>query len=55
MATVRGDITDDELLQLPKDGNKYEVVDGELRVSPAGLLHEIVIARLIFPRQPARP
>jgi Uma2 family endonuclease len=40
-------ITDEELLQLPKDGNKYEVVDGELVVmSPAGFTHEEVIARL---------
>jgi Uma2 family endonuclease len=40
-------ITDDELLQLPEDGNKYEVVDGELVVSPgAGLRHERVIMRL---------
>ena len=41
-------ITDEELLQLPKDGNKYEVVDGELVVSPgAGLRHERIVARLI--------
>jgi Uma2 family endonuclease len=46
MATPRA-ITDEELLQLPKDGNKYEVVDGELRMSPAGLLHEEVVARLL--------
>jgi hypothetical protein len=35
MSTIRV-ISDEELLQLPKDGNKYELVDGELRVSPAG-------------------
>jgi Uma2 family endonuclease len=39
-------ITDEELLQLPKDGNKYEVVDGELVVSPASFTHEEVIAKL---------
>jgi Uma2 family endonuclease len=40
-------ITDDELLQLPKDGNKYEVVDGELVVSPgAGLPHERLVMLL---------
>jgi Uma2 family endonuclease len=40
-------ITDEELLQLPEDGNKYEVVDGELVVSPgAGLRHERVIMQL---------
>ena len=42
-------ITDEELLQLPKDGHKYEVVDGELRVSPAGLRHERIVPR----RRPA--
>jgi Uma2 family endonuclease len=47
MATSRTTITDDELLRLPKDGNKYEVVDGELRISPAGLRHERIVARLI--------
>ncbi len=47
MATAHSGISDEELLQLPKDGNKYEVVDGELRMSPAGLLHEIVVGRLI--------
>lgn len=40
-------ITDEELLQLPQDGNKYEVVDGELVVSPgAGLRHERIVMRL---------
>jgi Uma2 family endonuclease len=47
MATSRTTITDGELLRLPKDGNKYEVVDGELRMSPAGLRHERIVARLI--------
>jgi Uma2 family endonuclease len=46
MASTRV-ITDEELLQLPKDGNKYEVVDGELRVSPASFVHEEVIARIL--------
>lgn len=45
MATTRV-ISDEELLRLPKDGNKYEVVDGELRVSPAGWAHERVVANL---------
>lgn len=39
-------VSDDELLRLPKNGSKYEVVDGELRVSPAGWLHERIIMRL---------
>jgi Uma2 family endonuclease len=41
-------ITDDELMRLPKDGRKYELVDGELRVSPgAGVWHEWVVAALL--------
>lgn len=47
MATARTTISNDELLRLPKDGHKYEVVDGELRMSPAGVLHELVVGRLI--------
>jgi Uma2 family endonuclease len=46
MATARTTITDQELLRLPRDGNKYEVVEGELRMSPAGWLHERIVARL---------
>jgi Uma2 family endonuclease len=46
MATTRS-ITDAELLRLPKDGQKYELVDGELRaMSPAGWKHEITVVRL---------
>ena len=40
-------ITDEELLQLPKDGHKYEVVDGELVVSPVGFWHDVIVARVI--------
>lgn len=40
--------TDDELLALPDDGNKYEVMKGELIVSPAGIEHEEVGVRLIL-------
>jgi Uma2 family endonuclease len=36
-------ITDDELLQLPKDGHKYEVVDGELVATLVDMQHEMVI------------
>ena len=40
-------ISDDELLQLPKDGHKYEVVDGKLvAMSPAGMRHEGIVTEL---------
>jgi Uma2 family endonuclease len=45
MATTA--ISDEELFQLPQDGNKYEVVDGELRMSPAGWRHERAVSALI--------
>lgn len=40
--------TDEELLALPKDGNKYEVLKGILTMSPAGYTHEFIGVRLIF-------
>jgi Uma2 family endonuclease len=46
MATTTRFITDEELLQTPRDGQKYERVDGEMRVSPAGYRHGAVIVRL---------
>jgi Uma2 family endonuclease len=50
MATVRrnsGAWTLDELHRLPDDGNKYEVLRGELFVTPAPAVeHEIIAARL---------
>ena len=46
MATAMRYVTDEELLQAPRDGQKYERVDGEMRVSPAGGRHGAVIVRL---------
>lgn len=39
--------TDEELLALPDDGNKYEVMKGILTMSPTGFKHEYVCVRLI--------
>jgi Uma2 family endonuclease len=39
-------ITEEDLLRLPQDGQKYELVDGEIRVSPAGARHGAVAVRL---------
>ena len=36
-------ITDDELLNIEKDGHKYEVVDGELVATQVDMMHEMVI------------
>ena len=43
MATITRTVaTEEDLLAQPKDGRKYELVDGEIRVSPAGRRHEAV-------------
>jgi Uma2 family endonuclease len=39
-------MTDDELLGLPKNGYKYEYVEGELVMSPAKMPHERIGLRL---------
>lgn len=41
MTTTTRYVTDDELLHAPRDGQKYERVDGEIRVSPAGGRHVV--------------
>ena len=46
MATTMRYVTDEELLQIPRDGQTYERVDGEIRVSPAGFRHEAVAMAL---------
>jgi Uma2 family endonuclease len=46
MAATTPYVTDEELLQSPRDGRKYERVDGEMRVSPAGGRHGSVIVEL---------
>lgn len=46
--TVATHMTADELLRLPDDGSRYELVQGELRkMSPSGAHHARVAARVI--------
>ncbi len=40
--------TEAELMALPDDGRKYELVEGEIVVSNAGIEHEFIGARLII-------
>ena len=40
--TIKGPATLQDLLNTPKNGNKYELVDGEIVVSPAGMRHSEV-------------
>jgi Uma2 family endonuclease len=45
--TTRRAATEEDLLAMPKDGQKYELVDGEIRVSPAGDRHSVIAAQLV--------
>jgi Uma2 family endonuclease len=45
--TTRRPATEDDLLAMPDDGQKYELVDGEIRVSPVGDRHGYVAAHLV--------
>ena len=42
VATTTRPATEADLLRTPRDGRKYELVDGEIRVSPAGSRHGVV-------------
>lgn len=44
--TTRPAATEQDLLRTPRDGQKYELVDGQIRVSPAGYEHGRVCIRL---------
>ena len=50
IVTIKGTATVEDLLKMPKDGRKYELVDGEILVSPAGMKHgeDVVKILLIF-------
>lgn len=39
--------TEESLMSLPDNGNKYEIVKGKLKMNPAGFEHESIGARLI--------
>ncbi len=46
--TTRAVATEEDLLRTPRDGQKYELVDGRIRVSPAGSRHGAVCAQLVM-------
>src|SRR5216117_842659 len=43
---IKGPATPDDLLKMPKDGYKYELVDGEVVASPAGMYHSEVAVNI---------
>src|SRR5262249_55007946 len=50
MSTPKTQITADELLRMPDDGYRYELVEGELRrMAPAGSEHGATIVKLTIP------
>jgi Uma2 family endonuclease len=46
VATTTRTVTDEDLLRLPRDGRKYELVDGQIRVAAAGGRHGQIVVRL---------
>jgi Uma2 family endonuclease len=44
--TIKRTATLQDLLNMPKDGNKYELVDGEIVVSPAGMRHSEIAVNI---------
>ena len=44
---LNGPATLDDLLQCPQDGRKYELVDGEIVVSPAGFHHAEIVIKIV--------
>jgi Uma2 family endonuclease len=45
--TTHPSATEADLLVMPKDGRKYELVDGEIRVTPGGARHGRVSVNLV--------
>src|SRR5712691_477592 len=45
--TTKRVATEEDLLAMPDDGQKYELVDGEIRMSPVGDRHGLVAAYLV--------
>jgi Uma2 family endonuclease len=46
-ALERKEWTDEALMALPRDGQKYELLGGELAVSPTGFQHGYISSRLL--------
>lgn len=39
-------VTVEDMYRMPRDGRKYELIKGEVKVAPAGMYHELVAAKL---------
>jgi Uma2 family endonuclease len=40
-------VTIEDMYHMPKDGRKYELVDGEIVVSPAGMYHAEIVIKIV--------
>lgn len=45
---VKSPATIDDLIAMPEDGNKYELVDGTIIASPAGMYHSEISVRIAY-------
>ncbi|MSU49935.1 MAG: Uma2 family endonuclease [Opitutus sp.] len=48
METAVKNWTDEELMALPKDGHKHELINGEIIMSPTGYRHEDIAAAMLM-------
>jgi Uma2 family endonuclease len=53
VTAVKPRLTEEEFLRLPDDGRKYELVEGEAREVPAGVLHDAIVMRIGFLMYPS--
>jgi len=44
---IKRPLTIDDMYYMPKDGHKYELVDGELVVSPASMYHAEIVIKIV--------
>lgn len=45
---IKRPVTIDDMYHMPKDGQKYELVDGEVVVSPASVLHGEIALKIAY-------
>jgi Uma2 family endonuclease len=44
---IKGSVTINDMYHMPKDGQKYELVDGNVVVSPAGAYHGEIVTKIV--------
>ena len=41
-------VTVESMYHMPRDGRKYELFEGEVKMAPAGMYHEYIAGELYF-------